>query len=105
MTNYEGILKMSQKQLERFLDGVYCTGLNNGMYALRLSEEEASSLLDKNPFNEEWLNDPAEKAVLQKSTKKEDEYLLDALATAIFHNAGIEADPKDFDETKTRVVF
>lgn len=105
MTNYEGILKMSQKQLERLLDGVYCTGLNNGMYALRLSEEEAASLLEKNPFNEAWLREPAEKAVLQKSTKKEDEYLLDALATAIFNNAGIDTDPKDFDETKNCIVF
>ena len=29
MDNYEAIKKMSKQQLENFLDGVYCTGLND----------------------------------------------------------------------------
>ena len=39
---------MSKKQLENFLDGVYCTGLNDGMYATRLPEDKADEILAKN---------------------------------------------------------
>ena len=48
MDNYQAIMKMSKQQLKDFLDGVYCTGLNDGMFATRLPEDEADELLAKN---------------------------------------------------------
>ena len=40
MDNYTAIMKMSKNQLEAFLDDVYCTGLNNGMYASEHPEKD-----------------------------------------------------------------
>ena len=51
MKNYEAIMKMSIYQLEAFLDEVYCAGLNMGLYAARLEDEEAENILGDNPFS------------------------------------------------------
>ena len=88
MDNFQAILKMDRKQMERFLDGVYCTGLNDGIYATQLPEQESTELLDKNPFDEQWLSQKAEDALLESAEKKE--FLLDDLATSILRTAGIE---------------
>ena len=47
MDNYEAIMKMDREHLAAFLDDVYVTGLNNGMYAAtRESDEEQNNVLD-----------------------------------------------------------
>ena len=95
MQNYEAIMKMTIPQLEAFLDGVYCTGLNTGLYAARLEEEESCDVLGENPFSVEWLADEAEPAVLSSNWDGEDEELLNALAKALLRNAGIEYNEND----------
>lgn len=54
MDNFDAIKRMDKTQLESFLDQVYLTGLNSGMYAATLSNdsEEQAMLLDENPFSE-----------------------------------------------------
>ena len=105
MDNYEAIIKMSKQQLESFLDGVYCTGLNDGMFATRLPEDEADELLAKNPYGGEWLSSPAEKAVLQDNPKDEEKYMLDALAAAVLRNAGIDKQGNKVNESGNTIVF
>lgn len=90
MDNYQAIMKMNRRQLEVFLNDVYCAGLNDGMFAMRLSEDEAVEILDNNPFDEKWLLDSAEKALVQDVLEDEDRYLLDALTKAVLRNAGID---------------
>lgn len=48
MDNYTAIIKMSLDHLAVFLDEVYCTGLNNGMWVARQSEQD-DPILDVNP--------------------------------------------------------
>lgn len=105
MDNYEAIMKMSKQQLEDFLDGVYCTGLNDGMYATRLPEDKADEILAKNPYGEEWLSSPAEKAVLQDNPKDEEKYMLDSLAAAVLRNAGIDEQGNIVNESGNTIVF
>ena len=105
MDNYEAIKKMSKQQLENFLDGVYCTGLNDGMYATRLPEDKAHEIFAKNPYGEEWLSSPAEKAVLQDNPKDEEKYMLDSLATAVLRNAGIDEQGNIVNESGNTIVF
>ena len=90
MDNYEAILKMSREQLEVFLDNVYCTGLNNGMYFSRQPEDQANELLDENPFDITWLKKDAECAILCTKCDDGDEYLLEALVESVVRNAGID---------------
>lgn len=105
MDNYEAIIKMSKQQLESFLDGVYCTGLNDGMFATRLPEDEADEILAKNPYGEEWLSGPAEKAVLQDNPKDEEKYMLDSLVAAVLRNAGIDEYGNKVSESGNTIVF
>lgn len=105
MDNYEAIMKMSKQQLEDFLDGVYCTGLNNGMYATRLPEDEADEILSENPYGEEWISSPAEEAVLQDNPKDEEKYMLDALAAAVLRNAGIDEQGNIVNESGNTIDF
>ena len=102
MDNFEAIKKMSREQLEAFLDNVYCTGLNNGMYASRQPEGEAVDILDKCPFDAAWLSDDAEPATLCDKTE-DDEYLLDALTKSIIRSAGIDVSQsvKETENKKT----
>ncbi len=92
MQNYEAIMKMSVSQLEVFLDEVYCTGLNNGLYASRLENLDSSDILDDNPFSVRWLTDEAENAVLQGNINDDDRELLNAYVKATLRNAGISYD-------------
>ena len=89
MTNYEAIRNMSLERMESFLDQVYLTGLNTGMYAA--SHEEDEAVLDDNPFDISWLTEHAEKAT-EVSDEEEDGELLNALVAAIFRSAGIPAE-------------
>lgn len=92
MTNFEGILNMDLHDMEAFLDQVYLTGLNTGMFAATLpgDSEEQNQLLDHNPFDQAWLSQDAEEAVIYKRAADGDEYLLDALTTAVLRAAGID---------------
>ncbi len=92
MDNYEAIMKMDREHLAAFLDDVYVTGLNNGMYAAtRDSEEEQDSILDEFPYGEEWLSEAAENATLYKHSEDGDAYLLNASVAATLRITGIEA--------------
>lgn len=95
MRNYEAIMKMTIPQLEAFLDEVYCTGLNTGLYAARIEEDESCNVLGENPFSVEWLTDEAEPAVLSTNRDGDDEEMLNTLAKALLRNAGIEYDEND----------
>lgn len=91
MDNYEAIMKMSRKQLADFLDDVYVTGLNTGMYAAtREKEEERDAVLDEFPYDEKWLASDAEAATLCKEAEDGDDYVLEASAKAALRLAGIE---------------
>lgn len=80
-------------------------GLNDGMFATRLPADEADKILAKNPYGEEWLLDPAEKAVLQDNPKDEEKYLLDALAASVLRNAGIDDLENESNTSGNTVVF
>lgn len=91
MDNYEAIMKMDREHLEAFLDDVYVTGLNNGMYAAtRESEEEQDAVLDEFPYGSKWLSSEAEAATLHKCADDGDDYILEASAKATLRLAGIE---------------
>ena len=86
MDNYEAIMKMDREHLAAFLDDVYVTGLNNGMYAAAQSEEVQDQILD----GEEWLAAAAEDATLYKRADDGDVYLLNASVAATLRLAGID---------------
>ena len=91
MDNYEAIMKMDREHLAAFLDDVYVTGLNNGMYAASLQDEEKQdAVLDEFPYGEEWLAEEAESATLYKHSEDGDEYILNASVAATLRMAGIE---------------
>lgn len=92
MNNYEAIIKMDIKRLEVFLDNVYCAGLNMGMYASGLNEEEQIEALGENPFSMDWLTDEAELAVLPEAYSDDNRELPEELVKAVLTNAGIELD-------------
>lgn len=101
MDNYSAILKMNRIQLEAFLDDVYCTGLNNGLYAARQPDGD-DEILDRNPFDKDWLTAAAEPATLCAECEDGDTYLLEAYAQAVIRNAGLDgsqpADNADYEE-------
>ena len=88
MDNYSAIMKMSKKQLEMFLDDVYCTGLNNGMYASEHPEND--NIIADFPFNENWLFAEAEPATLCPADEDGDGYLTDIFVQSAIRNAGID---------------
>lgn len=109
MNNYEAIMKMNREQLEAFLDCIYCTGLNNGMYYQRQPEGKAEEILDVNPFDMKWLEEEAEPATLCADCDEDDEDMLEAYAQSILLNAGIDLDneqtTEEQPEGKLRVVM
>lgn len=90
MNNYEAIMQMSREQLEDFLDDVYCTGLNTGVYASRQPEEQEEKILGEKPFDGKWLSDNAEPATLCKAAEDGDTYLLKSFVKALLRNAEID---------------
>ena len=101
MDNYAAIMKMSKKQLEAFLDDVYCTGLNNGMYASEHPEND--DILADFPFNEKWLSADAELATLCPEGEDGDGYLTDFFAQSAIRHAGIDISESvsETDNTKS----
>jgi len=90
MDNYEAIKKMDREHLAAFLDDVYVTGLNNGMYAATQEGEDQDKVLDEFPYGENWLAEEAESATLYKHADDGDIYLLNASVAATIRLAGIE---------------
>lgn len=86
MTNYEAICRMTQEQMEQFLEQVYLAGLNNGMYAARNEDDD---ILVKNPFENSWLTNHAEPAIEYGFDEDGEPLMSYALVEAIFRNAGI----------------
>ena len=85
-TNYDAIIKMQPDRMERFLDQVYLTGLNTGMYAAKYDDD---SVLEDNPFDASWLEAEAEKATAVGFADDGDEFMLNALTEAVLRSAGI----------------
>ena len=52
-------------------------------------------LLDENPFSEKWLSSEAEQATMGTMAEDGDEYILDALATAVLRGAGISVSEEE----------
>ncbi len=101
MDNYKAIIKMNREELSALLDEIYITGLNNGMYAALLKDQDKQmSVLGESPFDENWLAADAEPAVLSgcfavkiaKTIKiPDEEYILKATAESVLRLAEIEA--------------
>lgn len=90
MTNYEALKNLNLENMEFILDSIYLAGLNNGLYAARLEdEEEKCDVLENNPFDLEWLQSEAEDATRCAAAEDGDPYVLEALAAAILRNAGV----------------
>lgn len=92
MDNYEAIMKMDREHLAAFLDDVYVTGLNNGLYASQQVGEEQEKVLDEFPYDEKWLSDEAENATLYKRADDGDVFLLNASVAATLRLANIRVD-------------
>lgn len=86
MTNYEAIIRMTPERMEQFLDQVYLTGLNNGMYVAKHDDDE---ILDLNPCDDCWVAALTKEVTEFGFDEEGDEYMLYALVEAIFRNAGI----------------
>ena len=97
MDNYDAFKRMNKTQLETFLDQVYLTGVNSGMYAATLpnDSEEQAMLLDENLFSEKWVSSEAEQATMGAMAEDGDAYILDALATAVLRGAGISVSEEE----------
>lgn len=87
MTNYQAIIQMNLDWMESFLDQVYLVGLNTGMHAAGLPEEEQDELLDYSPFDASWLVADADSALVSD----DDEYLISPLVEAIVRILGIDS--------------
>ena len=87
MTNYQAIIQMKPDWMASFLDQVYLVGLNTGMYAAGLPEEEQDELLDYSPFDASWLVADADSALVFD----DDEYLISPLVEAIVRILGIDS--------------
>lgn len=83
MTNYDAIRSMGPERLACILDQIYVTGLNIGM---RASQDDVAGDLEDNPFNAQWLAEPAEEATATGFDEEGDEYLLKALVAAVLKN-------------------
>ncbi len=92
ITNYEAIRRMSVEELAFFLDNVYLTGLNNGMYAERLEDgKEKDEILDEFPYDENWLTAPAEPATIQPFGETgDDDELPEAFVKSVTRGLDIE---------------
>ena len=77
MNNYEAILKMTPKQMETFLDQVYLTGMNNGLYMARLDDDEAVDF-DPECYTMDWLlsEDPLPEDLPEPEKEKKEETVL-----------------------------
>lgn len=101
MTNYQAIMEMPPKHMADFLDQVYLTGLNTGMYAAKQNDDR---VLDDNPFDKIWLAAEAEKATTLCSSDVGDGYMLRALTKAVFRSAGIKRYEKPQKITEIKVI-
>ena len=87
MTNYQAIIQMNPDWMASFLDQVYLAGLNTGMHAAGVPEEEQDELLDYSPFDASWLVADADSALVSD----DDDYLISPLVEAIVRMLGIDS--------------
>lgn len=93
MSNLDAIKNMSLDEMAYFLDCVYATGLNDGIYFAKLSDKgDDSDVLDECPYSEEWLSDEAEKATRCVFSDDGDANLPDFFVKAVFRVAGLDYD-------------
>ncbi len=95
MNNYEAIKEMGFEELEIFLDHVYLTGLNNGMYASRLEGDAMDAILGENPYSSQWMLSEAEEATRYTFAEDGDLLLPDALVQAILRCTGMSEENSD----------
>lgn len=95
ISNYEAIRNMSPEEMTYFLDCVYTTGINDGMYSA--DHEGDCDIADCCPYNRKWLDAPAEDATRYVFAEDNDEYIPDALVKSVLRAAGINSDdiPED----------
>lgn len=86
MNNHAAIISMTPERMAQFLDQVFLTGVNIGIYSALHDDD---NYLEINPYDETWLSAPAEDATAKGFDETEDEYMLHALVEAILHSAGI----------------
>ena len=98
-TNYDAIIKMQPDHMEHFLDQVYLTGLNTGMY---VATNDDDSVLDDNPFDATWLAAEAEKATALVVADDGDMYMLNALTEAVVRS--VEASRREGANIK-EIIF
>jgi hypothetical protein len=95
--NYEAIKDMTFEELTVFLDYVYTTGLNDGMYAAGLENEsdEQMEIIGDCPYNEEWLSYEAEDATRHIFTEDNDVFLPEAFVKSVMRITGIDMENSD----------
>lgn len=91
MTNYDAILKMDPNKMAMFLNHVYLTGANDGIFSMAHEDTDLSELPD-NPYEQAWLSKEADEATIIVYDDDGEMYLPDELAHSILRNAGF----KDF---------
>ena len=92
ISNYMAIKNMTFEEMLAFIDYVYTTGLNDGMYAAGLDEDEKADIIGSCPYNSEWLSDEAEDATRHIFSDDGDEYLPNAFTKSILRVSGIVPD-------------
>lgn len=90
---------MSVDEMYVFLDYVYITGYNDGIYAERLESDSdvQNDIPEDCPYNEEWFSSPAEEAAEYVFAEDIDAYLPNAFVKSVFHNAGIYKEKSEKD--------
>lgn len=86
MTNHEAILAMDIDKLGVFLNHIYLTGVNNGVFAMSHEEEDLAKLTE-NPYGSEWLKSEADDATTIVYDESGELYLPDELVQSILRNA------------------
>lgn len=90
MTNFEAIQRMSPDELEHFLNCVYDTGLNNGVYSETNGDDIDNGDVLGSPYDKLWLLADAEPATVKPLTGNGDSNIPNACAKAILRNAGVK---------------
>lgn len=86
MKNYEAILAMDTDKLGVFLNHVYLTGVNNGVFAMSHEDKDLTTLTE-NPYGLVWLKSEADEATTIVYDDSDELYLPDELVKSILRNA------------------
>ena len=86
MTNYEAIRGMTPAQMDLFLVHVYLTGVNDGIFAATVDDDDYAGFLGDS-YRLDWLMDSAEQATALVQDENGELYLPAALVRAMMRNA------------------